>query len=162
VPGKESQIRTGKEICRCVGVEKIGGQEYFKVVTFFEGFPEMNEANTWYRRAAEGVYRVDGSATNQEQFFFPLPLKPGTAWTNETSGGRTVGVIEGPATVDLPNRSYSNCAKVRLEMADKKGKILGKTALYLAPGVGGVKAETEFGDVQFKLRLAKTSGLKAD
>jgi hypothetical protein len=157
VRGRENQARTGTEICRCVAVEKIEGKDYFKVVTFFQGFPEMPDSVTWYRRASNGIYRIDGKIDNPERLFLPLPPDPGFSWTVEEPGGKSVGTIEAEPSVDLPQRSYRDCLKLKMENFDPHGKTASKTTIYLASGVGGVKAEMEFGDLRLKLRLHKCS-----
>jgi hypothetical protein len=157
VRGRENQVRTGTEICRCVAVQNIGGKDYFKVVTFFQGFPEMPESVTWYRRASDGIYRIDGKTDNPERLFLPLPPVPGFSWTVEEPGGKSVGTIGAEPSVDLPQRSYRDCLKLNMENFDTHGKTASKTTIYLARGVGGVKAEMEFGDVRLKLRLNKCS-----
>jgi hypothetical protein len=155
--GQEDQVRTGTEICRCVGMQKIGGQDYFKVVTFFQGFPEMSESVTWYRRASDGIYRIDGKTDNPERLFLPLPPKAGYSWTVEEPSGKSVGTIEVGAAVDLPNRSYADCITLHMENSDTRGKTTSKSTIYFARGVGVVKGEMEFGDVRLKLRLNKCS-----
>jgi serine/threonine protein kinase len=92
-PGREPQIRSGTEVCRCVAIEKIGGKEYFKVVTFFRDFPDASEATTWYRRAADGIYRIDGKSENPERLFLPLPPRGGYSWTVAESTGKSVSSI---------------------------------------------------------------------
>jgi hypothetical protein len=157
VRGQESQIRTGMEIARCVGMQKIGGQDYFKVLTFFQGFPEMSESVTWYRRASDGIYRIDGKTDNPERLFLPLPPKAGYSWTVEEASGKSVGTIGVEASVDLPERSYADCITLHMEKSDAHGKIASKSTIYFARGVGVVKGDMEFGDVRLKLRLNKCS-----
>jgi serine/threonine protein kinase len=157
VPGRDPQIRSGTEVCRCVAIEKIGGQEYFKVVTFFRGFPDASEAATWYRRAADGIYRIDGKSENPERLFLPLPSQGEYSWTVEESAAKSVSSIAAIETVDLPECSYRDCLKLHTVNSDKQGRITSQSTFYFVRGLGGVKGDLEFGDLTLKLHLVKCS-----
>ena len=141
--GKEKQIRAGTVVCRCVARERIAGKDYLKCMTFQQGSPGTVECACWYRRAGDGLYQIRLKPENLEILLFPLPLRVGLSWTTEESKAKTVGLVEAVETVDLPERSYPNCFKIKYDMYDNQGRVLNKTTLWLAKGVGWVKADTE-------------------
>jgi hypothetical protein len=158
VRGQENQVRTGTGVFRIVGLQKIRGRDYFKGMIFFQGLPELTpEAVVWHRRAAEGLYRIDGQADNAEYLFLPLPPKAGQSWTIDQPNGKSVRSIEIEASVDLPERSYSECLKLHIEHLDNQGKLASTETFYFAPGIGCVKGEIEGSNVTIKMRLTKCS-----
>jgi hypothetical protein len=141
--GKEKQVRSGTVVRRCVGSERIAGKDYLKCMSFYQGFPDMSEFASWQRRGADGVHQIVLKKENPERLAVPLPLKVGRSWTTEESQAKAVGLIEGVETVDLPERSYPNCFKLKFENYDKQGRLLNKSTFWLAGGIGVVKGETE-------------------
>jgi hypothetical protein len=45
-------------------------------------------------------------------------------------------IFEIEASVDLPERSYSECLKLRIENSDNQGKLASTETFYFAPGSG--------------------------
>jgi hypothetical protein len=157
--GKEKQIRAGTTMCRCVARESIAGKDYLKCMTFMQGSPGMSEFALWERQAVDGIYEIRLKPENPEILLLPLPLRVGLSWTNEESQAKSIGLVEAVETVDLPERSYPNCLKIKYDMYDGQGRVLNKTTLWLAKGVGWVKVDTEsvVGHARTKLWLTRYS-----
>ncbi len=143
--GKEKQVHSGTVVVRCVGTEKVGGQAYFKCISFTQTTSESQELHSWIRRGANGLYMIKLKSENPESLVFPLPLKVGSSWTTEAPQGRTTGLIEAIETVDLPERSFSDCFRIVYENFDAQGQSVNKTTFWLAKGVGWAKAESVSG-----------------
>ena len=141
--GKEKQIRSGTVVCRCVAKERIRGRDYLKFMTFMQGFPGTSEFAIWHRQTTNGIYVIKLKQENPESLLLPLPPKVGLSWTAEESEAKIVGFIEAVETVDVPERSYANCHRIKYESYDSQGRALNKTTLWLAKGIGFVKVESE-------------------
>jgi hypothetical protein len=161
--GKGEQVRSGTAIIRCVGTERIGGKDYVKCVTFAQGPGGTSEIASWYRRGTDGFYIIRFKKENPEMLLIPLPLKIGDSWTTEESQAKTVALVESLETVDLPQRSYPNCFRLKYVNYDHQARIANQTTLWLAPGVGWIKAESasEAGGATTKQWLTKYSSAKS-
>lgn len=87
----------------------------------------------------------------------PPPPKAGQSWAVDQPSGKSVKSIEIEASVDLPERSYSECLKLHIENLDNQGKIASAATFYFAPGIGCVEGEIEGNKFTTKMRLTKCS-----
>lgn len=124
-------------------MERINRKDYTKVLTFHQGLTGMPDAISWVRCATNGFYQIILKKENPERLLFPLPPRVGLSWTVEESDGKTVGSVEAKESVDLPEHSYPDCLRIKIERFDNQERILSKSTFWFARGTGAVKAESE-------------------
>jgi hypothetical protein len=165
-PGKgkqmQRQIHSGTVISRYAEVERINNKDYIKVLTFHQGLPGMGDFVHWIRCAPDGLYQIIGNKDNQERLLIPLPPRVGQSWTTEDSDGKEVGSFDATETVDLPDRTFPDCVRIRIERHDNQDRVLTTTTFWLAKGNGFVKAESEAlsNGAKTKTWLAKVTSAK--
>jgi hypothetical protein len=154
------QVFSGRQVNRVDGTEAIDGKTYFKVLYLYSGVPGFKDSPSFFRKAADGIYRInliEGTSGKQpESLFLALPPTVGKTWTNQNSSvGTDVCRIEGFETVQLLSGEYPDCLKVSVENLDAQGKSRSKAAVYFAKGVGGVKVSAKFGESVLATSLEK-------
>ena len=149
-----SGVQTGGMLIRIGDEETINQKTYYKQITLTQGVPGAETRVSYNRRSKEGIYKIDeNTATRREYLVTPFPVKVGSTWTTQTSGGQTHYKAEKIETVELNGKKYVNCLKVSLQ--GEKGSQHFNGISYFAPGIGEVYTLLNLGEVKVDYALVK-------
>jgi hypothetical protein len=147
-------VQMGAMMIRIGDDETINGKTYYKQITLTKGVPGPERHVSYNRRAKEGIYKIDDNTRDRHEYITtPFPVKVGSTWTAQTSGGQTLYRAEKLETIELNKKKYENCLKVSVQ-ADK-GLQHFEGISYFAPGIGEVYSILSFGEVKVDYALIK-------
>jgi alpha-L-fucosidase len=152
-PSRNKTVQTGKEFVRCTGKEIIGGKEYHRYAVLMAGFPDQPDRVVYFRKNDQGLFTIEGKQDQPERVYLPQRLVLGKRWEERIGAILFSSWIDGVETVDGLKQTYRDCLKLRMDVKDAQGKILNEGTIYLAKGVGAVKALFESGGISLKLSL---------
>jgi hypothetical protein len=134
--------------------ETINGKTYYKQITLTKGVPGPETHVSYNRRSKEGIYKIDMNAPDKREYLTtPFPLKVGSTWSTETSGGKTQYKAEKLETIELNKTKYENCLKVSVQV--DKGMQHFEGVTFFAPGIGEVYSLLILGDTKVDYALTK-------
>lgn len=130
------------------GTEVIRGKTYFVSETSVSGIPGMAAFTTYRRKAADGIYIINGGdAAKAEQLETALPLAVGKSWeTPSSTGGKVRFTVAALETVKAGPRRFEKCFKINWRSDD--GALTGH--FHLAPNVGNVLETTKAGEARLE------------
>jgi hypothetical protein len=153
-PGKIISVKSTGLI---EGRETINGNEYYKLVTVYEGAPGFPPKTISYlRKTKDGIYLLAGEQKDKPELLSsPLPLKVGKTWKLATHSPTVKGEyrVEGIETVSLNDEQYEDCLKIYLQQ--ETNRVKGERIDYVAPNIGVIKQLVTFGDVEIEVYLEK-------
>ncbi len=123
------------------GTEVIGGKTYFVSETSVSGIPGMGAFTTYRRKAADGIFSIDGSdASRTERLETALPLAVGKKWeAPSAAGGKVFFEVEAQEAATAGKRKFEKCFKITWRSED--GAMSGQ--FHLAPNAGNVLETTK-------------------
>jgi hypothetical protein len=134
--------------------ETINGKKYYKQITLTKGVPGPGTHVSYNRRSKEGIYKIDMNSPDKREYLTtPFPLKVGSTWSTETSGGKTQYTAEKLETIELNNKKYENCLKVSVKV--DKGMQHFEGFSFFAPEIGEVYSILDLGETKVDYALTK-------
>ncbi|HEX6901942.1 MAG TPA: hypothetical protein VF789_19630 [Thermoanaerobaculia bacterium] len=143
-------VQRAEAVQRVEEKTRIGGHEYFRIVTAIKGIPG-HVTDTYYQRfAADGLHEVryvDGRPV--DYLSIPWPLKVGKAWLYNDGLTEMTCRVEERASAVLPERTYEDAWKISCYSVGSGFK----EQTYLVEGVGEVRILQDFGSLKIEMRL---------
>ena len=155
-PTEAGRVLHGTMTREITGTTNITGKSYFVSATRFTGLPGMDPFTTYRRKAADGIYAINGFDPQQREYLeTALPLAVGKKWTAVTDD-KTVITVDAQEDISVGGQKYEKCLKI-VSRAD--GRSPGGTS-YLVPNVGTVRDTSKQGGATFEFTLKSFSGTK--
>jgi len=151
-------VQHAEAIQRIDGMKKIGGVEYFRIVTVFTGVPGWEPETVYQRRAPDGVHEmriVNGKPA--EYIYIPIPPAVGKTWTINAANVDAVCRIESHEPAVLPEKTYEDAWK--LSCSGSRGGVYFKSYAYMVQGLGNVRLVQEAGGIRMEMRLREVGRL---
>lgn len=151
-------VQHAEAIQRIDGTKKIGGADYFRVVTAFTGVPGWEPEIVYQRLAADGVHEVRYlGGKPAEYLYLPIPPAVGKTWTIAAGSVDAVCRIEAHEPAILPEKTYEDAWKV--PCSGSRGGVYFKSYAYMVQGLGAVRIVQEAGGIRMELRLREVGRL---
>jgi hypothetical protein len=138
-------------------LELFADKSYYRTIETASGFGEQEPVVRYGRKADDGVYELDQLLPGRPEYLLlPSALEIGDEWAmmNATGDSLTcrVGAIEG---IQVPAGQYEDCIKIVCSGRKSLGGHAAAATIveHRAPGVGLVRAVTEWGTAVITLRL---------
>lgn len=145
-------VQRAQAIQRIDGTRKIGGAEYFRVITVFTGVPGWEPEVVYQRFAGNGVREVRYvSGKPAEYLYLPVPPAVGKTWTIDAAGIDAVCRVESHEPALLPEKTYEDAWKVAC--SGSRGGVYFKSYAYMVQGLGAVRLVQEAGGIRMEMRL---------
>jgi hypothetical protein len=149
-----AEVKMGGMLISIGDDETFNGKTYYKQITLTKGVPGPETHVSYNRRSREGIYKVDMDTPDKREYLItPFPLKVGSTWTTETSGGKTQYMAEKLETIELNNTKYKNCLKVSVKV--DRGMQHFEGVSFFAPGIGEVYSLLVLGETKVDYALIK-------
>jgi hypothetical protein len=138
-----------------VGLEELGGRNYYKSVWFTDGFPGARPLTTFLRRSRDAIYAVSGEeATEGEHVQIPMRLHLGDSWKVDRFSGTIEYTLDSLEALDVPAGAFTDCLKVVFSGEVSIGGASGE--MYLCKGVGMARQVERFANgANFEYELAQ-------
>lgn len=147
----------GTVVREITGTMKIDLYTYFVAETMFTGLPDMKDSTTYRRKSAQGVYAISGlDKAKQEYLEIALPIEIGQSWKTIRGSMVITNTVEAKEPLKIGDQTYADCVKIGYQSSN--GKLSG--TYWLAPDIGNIQEETNFGGILYKFTMKKFSGLK--
>ncbi len=138
------------------GTKVIAGKTYFVSYTRFSGLPGMQPFTTYRRKAADGIYAINGFDPKKREYLeTALPLSVGKTWQAVTDDTTTI-TVAAQEDLTVGDRKYEKCFKI-VSSADG---LSPSGTYYLAPNIGNIRDSSKQGGATFEFTLTKFTGTK--